>query len=92
MRGYKLDFYGLHPIQIAKIRTTVLNTEAEASLEQKIQNFLSLDILVESHHESTEFISPVFLREKKKGTFRTIVNLKELNRYNVYHHFKMDNI
>ena len=92
MRGYKLEFYGLHPIQIAKIRTTVLNTEAEASLEQKIQNFLSLDILVESTHESTEFISPVFLREKKKGTFRMIVNLKELNRYNVYHHFKMDNI
>ena len=90
--GYKLEFYGPQPIQIGKIRPTVLNTEAEAALEQQIQDFLSRDILVESHHESTEFISPVFLREKKNGTFRMILNLKELNRFIVYHHFKMDNI
>ena len=68
--GYKLEFYGLQPIQIGKIRPTVLNTEAEAALEQQI-------ILVESHHESTEFISPVFVRENKNGTFRMILNLKE---------------
>ena len=70
--GYKLEFYGLQPIQIGKIRPTVLNIEAEAALEQQIQDFLSRDILVESHHEATEFISPVFLREKKNGTFRMI--------------------
>ena len=92
MLGYKLELYGLQPIQIGKIRPTVLNTEAEAALEQQIQDFLSRDILVESHHEATEFISPVFLREKKNGTFRMILNLKELNRFIVYHHFKMDNI
>ena len=92
MLGYKLEFYGLQPIQIGKIRPTVLNTEAEAALEQQIQDFLSRDILVESHHEATEFISPVFLREKKNGTFRMILNLKELSRFIVYHHFKMDNI
>ena len=92
MLGYKLEFYGLQPIQIGKIRPTVLNIEAEAALEQQIQDFLSRDILVESHHEATEFISPVFLREKKNGTFRMILNLKELNRFIVYHHFKMDNI
>ena len=90
--GYKLEFYGLQPIQIGKIRPTVLNSEAEASSDQQIQNFLSRDILVESHHEFTEFISPVFLREKKNGTFRMILNLKELNRFIAYHHFKMDNI
>lgn len=59
--GYKLEFYGRQPIQIAKIRPTALNTEAEAALEEQIKNFLSRDILVESHHESTEFVSPVFL-------------------------------
>ena len=90
--GYKLEFYGLQPIQFGKIRPTVLNSEAAAALDQQIQNFLSWDILVESHHESTEFISPVFLREKKNGTFRMILNLKELNCFTAYHHFKMDNI
>ena len=92
MLGYKLEFYGLQPIQFGKIRPTVLNSEAAAALDQQIQNFLSRDILVESHHESTEFISPVFLREKKNGTFRIILNLKDMNRFTAYHHFKMDNI
>ena len=58
------------------MRPTVLNSEAEAALDQPIQKFLSRDILVESHHKSTEFVSqfvsPVFLREKKDGTFRII--------------------
>ena len=90
--GYKLEFYGLQPIQTGKIRPTVLNSEAEAALDEQIQNFLSRNILVESHHELPEFISPVFLRKKKNGTFRMILNLKELNRFIAYHHFKMDNI
>ena len=37
--GYKLEFYGLQPIQIGKIRPTVLNSEAEAALDEQIQNF-----------------------------------------------------
>ena len=77
---------------MGKIRPTILNAEAEAALDNQIQNFLSRDILAESHHESTEFISPVFLRERKYGGFRMILNLKELNRFIFYHHFKMDNI
>ena len=92
MLGYKPEFYRLQPIQIGKVRPTVLNSEAEAALDQQIQTFLIRDVLVESHHEFAEFISPVFLREKKNGTFRMILNLKELNRFIAYHHFKMDNI
>ena len=92
MLVYKLELYRLQPIQMGKIRPTVLNSEAEAALDHQIQNFLSRDILDESYHESTEFISPVFLREKKYGGFRMILNLKELNWFIVYHHFKMDNI
>lgn len=77
---------------MGRVRPTILNTEAAAALDQQIQNLLSRGIIIESHHESTEFISPVFLREKKNGSFRMILNLKEFNRFIVYHHFKMDNI
>ena len=87
-----LWFYGLLPIQLGKIRPAVLNAEAETALDHQIQNFLSRGIIVETHHEDTEFISPVFLREKKNGSFGIILNLKEFNRFIVYHHFKMDNI
>ena len=45
-----------------------------------------------SNHEEEEFISNAFLREKKDGSFRMILNLKDLNQFIAYHHFKMDNI
>jgi hypothetical protein len=41
--------------------------------------------------ESGEFIS-IFLSLKKDGTFRVILNLKRLNEFVEYHHFKMDTI
>ena len=63
----ELELYVLQLIQMKKTRPTVLNSEAEAALDHQIQNFLSPDILVESHHESTKFISPFFLRKKKSG-------------------------
>ena len=43
-------------------------------------------------HERDEFISAIFLRPKKDGTHRMILNLKSLNQYVTYHHFKMDTI
>ena len=43
-------------------------------------------------HEEGESVSTVFLSEKKNNTFRMIVNLKELNQFIPYHHFKMDSI
>ena len=92
VQGYKLEFYDIQPVQLGRVRPTILNTEATTALAQQIQNYLSRGIIIESQHESTEFISPVFLREKKNGSFRMILNWKEFNRFIVYHHFKMDNI
>ena len=92
VQGYKLEFYDIQPVQLGRVRPTILYTEAAVALDQQIQNFLSRGIIVESQHESTEFISPVFLRAKKNGSFRMILNLKEFNRFITYHHFKMDNI
>ena len=40
----------------------------------------------------TEFISPMFLREKKDRSHHMILNLKALNKSIVYYHFKMDTL
>ena len=41
-------------------------------------------------HTDGEYISRVFLREKKDGSFRMILNLKKFNDHVVYRKFKMD--
>jgi hypothetical protein len=61
-------------------------------MEYHIADFLERGIIVISDHEEGEFISNVFLREKKDGSFRMILNLKDFNQFIPYHHFKMDNI
>jgi hypothetical protein len=91
--GYKVEFLGPNPIQLGKVRPTVTNSDASLKLDSIIQEYLSRGIISPSQHELTEFISTVFLREKKNGYFRLIIlNLKDFNKFVKHYHFKMDNI
>ena len=47
-------------------------------------------LLPPSSHEEGQYISSIFTRAKKDGTFRVILNLKCLNTHVQYHHFRMD--
>ena len=47
---------------------------------------------MESSHSSGEYISPIFVRGKKDGSHRLILNLKSLNQSITYRHFKMDTL
>lgn len=53
---------------------------------------LKTGIIEQVSHSDYEFISNVFIRPKKNGTFRFILNLSKLNEFVTYHHFKMDSI
>ena len=47
----------------------------------------------ESKFESNQFISNIFIVEKKKkGKFRPAINLMRLNEFISYHHFKMETL
>ena len=61
-------------------------------IDTEISDLLSKGVITESVHERDEFISTIFLRPKKDGTHRMILNLKSLNQYVTYYHFKMDTI
>ena len=58
----------------------------------EIKNLLCKDVIKESQHEKHEYISPIFLTPKSDGSFRMILNLKKLNDYMPYIHFKMETI
>ena len=61
-------------------------------IDKQIIAFLQLGIVEKTEHSSDEFISNIFIRDKKDGSHRLILNLVELNPFIAYHHFKKDTI
>ena len=58
--------------------------------KNEITTLLEKGVIVRPEREPGDYLSPIFLREKKDGSHRLILNLKGLNKSITYHHFKMD--
>ena len=56
----------------------------------EISKLLFKGVLELTHRLPGDFISNIFVRPKKDGSYRMILNLKPLNEFVDYHHFKMD--
>ena len=61
-------------------------------LNIEIDDLLTKNIIVPSKMETGEFLSPIFTVPKPECNIQMILNLKYLNVYIKYIHFKMDNI
>ena len=59
---------------------------------QNINNLLPKSVIQEANNSRGEILSNVFLRPKKDGTFRLILNLKNLKLRVEYNKFKMDTL
>ena len=68
------------------------NDKGDAFIESEIQNLLKKGVMRNSSLEPGEFISPIFLREKRDGGYRLILNLKELDESVEYKKFKIDTL
>ena len=53
---------------------------------------LHKQIIRETTHKSTEFVSPIFIVKRPDGGATLILNLKELNKFVKYEHFKTEGI
>ena len=89
--GQNIEFDQI-PVQIKPPFQPKWSPEEEEFIDSEILSLLAKGVIQQSKHEQGEFISWVFLRPKKDGSYRMILNLKSLNQYVVYHHFKMDTI
>ena len=88
--GYNLEFVSL-PNQF-NFRQTRLNAEDGLVLDLEITKLLEKGVIELTSHSSGEFISTVFLRPKKDGGKRMILNLSTLNEHIEYNHFKMERL
>ena len=74
------------------MKTQRFNITEENIITAEILKLCNKGVLEETTHCIGEFISPIFTRRKKDGTYRLILNLKEFNENVEYHHFKMESI
>jgi hypothetical protein len=84
--------FEIQPIQTSMPVQCQLSNIDSQIVDTELQALLSKGVIIPSQHEPGEFVSPVFIRSKKDGSHRMILNLKSLNRFVKYHHFKMDTI
>lgn len=81
---------GIEPKQKQFNVCSVFNEKETEIVTKEIEKLLEINVLVEVQHDNDQFLSPIFLRPKKNGEYRMILNLKKLNEFVEYHHFKMD--
>jgi hypothetical protein len=89
--GDTIDFDGEVPSQHA-VQNCKLSADAELLVENEILDLLKMKVVVPSSFEESQFLSPIFPVHKHDGGIRIILNLKELNNYVKFYHFKMDTI
>ena len=90
VKGYQIEFSGL-PVQYTARETRLCKHEGEI-LDEEIIKLMNKGVIEMTSHCTGEFISTVFLRPKKTGGHRMILNLSDLNLSVEYNHFKMERL
>jgi hypothetical protein len=62
------------------------------TVDEQVQELLQKGVIVKTEFSSDTFISNIFLVQKKNGKVRPVINLKKINQYEEYHHFKQENL
>ena len=91
VKGDIIEFSTIPPIKHGA-RPCNVGPENKLHIDLEIKEMLENKIIVHTQHESVEYVSPIFPIAKPDGRTRIILNLKKLNKYVEFHHFKMDNI
>ena len=88
--GLKIDIK--NKPQLTNVPKVRHNAEEKSIIKLEINKLLKKGVITKCQKEEDYFISTLFIREKKDGTFHTILNLKYLNEFVEYKHFKMESL
>ena len=88
--GMKIDFI-TEPIQ-HYIPNSIVNITERHAIDNEIKKLLLKRVVEPTGHTNNEIISGIFVKPKKDGSHRLILNLKQLNQYTSKLHFKMDTL
>ena len=93
IKGYKIEFLK-KPFQNYKIKnkSSKFSIREKELIDDEIKQMLDKKAICHSAVEKDQFISDIFLVKKKNGKFRPVINLRNLNKFIQYHHFKQENL
>ena len=91
VRGFRLDFLSL-PNQPQWPKQLLTKPTDIAIANALLQELLLKNVIEKTSFHPRGFVSHIFLRDKKNGKHRLILNLKPLNHHVEYHHFKMETL
>lgn len=74
------------PSQTSLSHQIKFNNKECVYIKNEIDKPLKIEVSMEINLENVELVSTIFLRPKRNGKFRMILNLKELNQFIKYHH------
>ena len=89
VRGYSIEFENNIPTK-HNAKNPSFSPEEAVDIQVILEEMLYKRIIRKTTHEATEFVSPIFIVKNPNGGSRLILNLKELNEFVKYEHFKMD--
>ena len=94
VKGCHITFtHDQFPLQLRPPQSIKFTDWESSLMDQEINASLQKGVIEEANHSHGEFLSNVFFRPKKDGSFRMILNLKKLvNLHIEYNKFKMDTL
>lgn len=91
VKGYKIEFI-CEPVQNKLPMKMGFSKSEESAIDCEIDKLLNKGAIRRACFHSNQFISNLFTIPKKSGDLRPVINLKPLNKFVQYHHFKMENL
>lgn len=93
-KAYKIEF-DRRPIQYSAPRPLKLGHKEQAALNASLAEFVDLSVIQrcsDTSNHQCKFMANLFVVGKRDNSHRVIFNIKELNQFVTYHHFKMETI
>lgn len=91
VKGLRISFDD-DPETCSEKEQRIFSKEENQTIDKEIQKLLQTKVIKESYGEKGQVVSPIFVREKKNGSHRMILNLKSLNEKVEYQKFKMETV
>ena len=92
IKHYHIEFEANTPVQPHPPKQIHFSPGEREIISDEISTLLRKGALEPTEYVEGDVFSTIFVRPKKDGSYRMILNLKPLNEFVSYHHFKMDTI